>query len=54
LVTAGKRVNSTQAIARQLLGERIPAATDTHAMDVVLLDYKNGKGVFNVVRAEML
>jgi hypothetical protein len=29
LVTAGKHVNNTRAIARQLLGKRVPAATDT-------------------------
>jgi hypothetical protein len=54
LVTAGKHVNNTRAIARQLLDKRVPAATDTQATVEVLLDYKNGKGVFYVVRAEML
>jgi hypothetical protein len=54
LVTAGKHVNNTRAIARQLLGKRVPAATDTHAMVDVLLDYNNGNGVLYVVRAEML
>jgi hypothetical protein len=52
LVTAGKHVN-TRAIARQLLGKRVPAATDTHTTVEVLLDCKNGD-VFYVVRAEML
>jgi hypothetical protein len=51
---AGKRVNNTQAIVRQLLGKRVPAATNTHATIEVLLNYNNGKGVFYVVRAEML
>jgi hypothetical protein len=54
LVTAGKHVNNTQAIARQLLGERVPAATDTHATVEVLLDYNNGNDVLYVVRAEVL
>jgi hypothetical protein len=52
-VTAGKHVNNTQAIARQLLGKRVPAATDMHTTVEVLLDYKNGNSVFYVVRAEM-
>jgi hypothetical protein len=54
LVTAGKHVNNTRAIARQLLGKRVTAATDTHATVEVLLDYNNRNGVFYVVRAEML
>jgi hypothetical protein len=55
LVTADKHVNNTQAIVRQLLGKRIPAATDTHAtVRVLLFDYNNGNRVFYVVRAEML
>jgi hypothetical protein len=54
LVTAGKHVKKTQAIARQLLGKRAPAARNMYAMVEVLLDYKNGNGVFYVVRAEML
>jgi hypothetical protein len=54
LVTVGKHVNNTLAIARQLLGKRVPSATDTHATFEVLLDYYNGNGVFYVVRAEML
>jgi hypothetical protein len=54
LVTAGKHVNNTWDIARQLLGKRIPAATDTHAMVEVLLDYNNGNCGFYVVRAEIL
>jgi hypothetical protein len=54
LVTAGKHVNNTRAIARQLLGKRVPVTTDTHATVEVLLDYNNGNGVFCVVRAENL
>jgi hypothetical protein len=54
LVTAGKHVNNTWAVAMQLLDKRVPAATDTHATVEVLLEYNNGNGVFNVVRAEML
>jgi hypothetical protein len=54
LVTAGKHVKNTRAIARQVLGKRVPAATDTYATVEVLLDYNNGNGVFYVVRAEML
>jgi hypothetical protein len=54
LVTAGKHANNTRAIASQLLGKRVPAATDTHAMAEALLDYNNGNSVFYVVRAEML
>jgi hypothetical protein len=46
LLTAGKHVNNTRAIARQLLGKRVPAATDTHATVEVLLDYNNGNGFF--------
>jgi hypothetical protein len=53
-VTAGKHVNNIRAIARQLLGKRAQAATDTHATIEVLLGYKNGNSVFYVVRAEML
>jgi hypothetical protein len=53
LVTAGKHVNFTRAIARQLLGKWVPAATDTHATVEVLLVNNNGKGFFYVVRAEM-
>jgi hypothetical protein len=48
-VTVGKHVNNNRAIARQLLGKRVPAATVE-----VLLDYNNGNGVFYVVHAEML
>jgi hypothetical protein len=51
-VTAGKHVNNTRAIARQLIGKRIPEATDMHATVEVLLDYNNGNGVLYVVRAE--
>jgi hypothetical protein len=54
LVTAGKLVNNSRAIARQLLGKRVPAATDTHATVELLLNSNNGNGVFYVVRAEML
>jgi hypothetical protein len=54
LVTTGKHVNNTRGIARQLLGKRVPAATDTHATVEVLLDYNNVNGIFYVVRAEML
>jgi hypothetical protein len=54
LETVGKHVNNTRAIARQLLGKRIPAATDTHATVEVFLDYNNGNGIFYVVRAELL
>jgi hypothetical protein len=51
LVTAGKHVNNTRAIARQLLGKQVPTSTDTHATVDVLFDYNNGNGVFYVVRA---
>jgi hypothetical protein len=54
LVTARKHVNNTWAVARQLLGKRVPSATDAHATVEVMLDYKNGNGVFYVARAEML
>jgi hypothetical protein len=54
LVTAGKDVNNTRAIARQMLGKRVPTVTDTHATAKVFLDYNNGNGVFYVIRAEML
>jgi hypothetical protein len=54
MVTAGKHVNITQIIVRQLLGKRVPAAVNTHAAVEVLLVYKNGNGVFYGVRAEML
>jgi hypothetical protein len=43
LVTAGKHVDNTRAIARQVPDKRVPAATDTHATVVVLLDYNNEK-----------
>jgi hypothetical protein len=52
LVTAGKHVNNTWAIARQLLGKRVPVAMDTHATVQVLLNYENGG--FYVVRVEIL
>jgi hypothetical protein len=54
LVTAGKYVNNTRAITRQLLGKRVPETTDTHATAEVLLRYNIRNGVFYVVRAEML
>jgi hypothetical protein len=54
LVTAGKHVNNTLAIGRQILGEQVPAATIKRETVEVLLDYKNGNGVFYVVRAEMI
>jgi hypothetical protein len=54
LVTAGKQINNNRALARQLHGKRVPAATNTHATVEILLDYNNGNGVFCVVRAEML
>jgi hypothetical protein len=54
LITAGKHVNNTQAITRQLLGKRVPAATGTHATVEVLLNSNTGNGVFYVVRAEVL
>jgi hypothetical protein len=52
LVTAGKHVNNTRAIAWQLLGKRVPAAMGTHATVEILLDYNNGKGFFYVVHVE--
>jgi hypothetical protein len=54
LVTAGKHVNNTWAIARQQLDERVPAATDAPAKVEVLLDCNNGNMVFYVVHAEIL
>jgi hypothetical protein len=54
LVTAGKHVSNSRAIAGQLLGKWVPAATDTRATAKVLLDCNIGNGVFCVVRAEML
>jgi hypothetical protein len=53
LVTAGKHVKNTSAIARQLLDKWISAPTGTHAT-AEILDYNNGSGVFYVVRAEEL
>jgi hypothetical protein len=50
LVTAGKHVNNTWAITRQLLGKWVPAATDILVTVKVLLDYNNGNGIFYVVR----
>jgi hypothetical protein len=54
LVTADKDVNNSRDIARQLLGKRVPSATDTHSKVEVLLDYNIENCVFYVVRAEML
>jgi hypothetical protein len=54
LVTAGKHKNNTWAIARQLLCQRVPAATDTHETIETLLDYNNGNGALYVLRAKML
>jgi hypothetical protein len=54
LVTAGKHINNTQAIARQLLGKLVPPATDMNAKVEVLLEYNSGNGAFYVVRTEML
>jgi hypothetical protein len=49
-VTAGIHVNSSQAIARQLLGKQVPVTTNTHATTEelfsvwsVLSGYKNAK-----------
>jgi hypothetical protein len=54
LVTAARQVkNILAAIARQLLGKRVPAAKDKHATVEVLLDFNGGNGVFCVVRPEM-
>jgi hypothetical protein len=53
LVTAGKHVNNSQAIARELLSKRVPAATDTHGTAEVLLDFNNENVGFYVVRAEI-
>jgi hypothetical protein len=54
LVTAGKDVSGSRAIAKQLLGKRCPAATDSHATVEILLDYNSGNGALCVVLAEML
>jgi hypothetical protein len=54
LVTGGKHVNNTRAIAGQLPGKQGSAAMDAHAMVEVLLDYNSGNGVLYVVCAEML
>jgi hypothetical protein len=45
-VTACKHVNNTQAIARQLLGKRVPMATVMNATGEVLLDSDYGNCVF--------
>jgi hypothetical protein len=44
----------TTAVSRQRLGKHVPVVTNTQGKVEVLLDYKNGKGVFYVVRAEKL
>jgi hypothetical protein len=49
-----KYVNNNLAITRQVLGKRVPTATDTYAAVKLLLDYNNGNSAFYVVRAEML
>jgi hypothetical protein len=54
LVTAGKHVNSTRFIARQLVIKWFPTAMAMDTTVEVLLDYNNGHGVFYVVRAEIL
>jgi hypothetical protein len=46
---AHKHVNNTQAIARQLLGKRVPTA-----INKALFDYNNENGVSYAIRAEML
>jgi hypothetical protein len=46
LLTAVKHVDNIRAIARQLLGKQVPAATNTHSAIEVLLDYNNEKEVF--------
>jgi hypothetical protein len=46
LVMASKHVNNIQAITRQQLGKQVSEATDMHVTVKVLLDYKNGNGVF--------
>jgi hypothetical protein len=53
LVTADKHINNTRAFARQLLGKRVPAASDAQATVDVLMSYNNGNGVFYMVRIEM-
>jgi hypothetical protein len=51
LLTVGKHVNNTRAIARQLLGMRVPAATDMQSSVDVLLDSNKGNGVFSMLFA---
>jgi hypothetical protein len=41
LVTAGKYISNTRAIAKQVVGKRVPAATYTHETVEILLDYNN-------------
>jgi hypothetical protein len=54
LVTAGKHINNTQAIARQLLSKWVTVAMDTHATVMILLECNTGNGAFSVVHAEMI
>jgi hypothetical protein len=54
LVTAGKHVNNTQAIARQLLSKRVPEAADAHATVEALLDHNNENGAIYVIRVQLL
>jgi hypothetical protein len=51
LVMAGKHINSTWAIIRQLLCKWVPMATDMPSMVDVLLNYNV---FFYVVRTELL
>jgi hypothetical protein len=50
-VMAGKHINNTRTITRQLLVEWVLAATGTHATDEELLHYYNGINVSYMVRA---
>jgi hypothetical protein len=43
LAETNRHVNNRRAIAKQLLGKRVPAATDTQATGEVPLDCNNGK-----------
>jgi hypothetical protein len=49
LVTAGKYINNTWAIARTLLNKRVLAATVK-----VLLDYNNANGISYVIHEKIL
>jgi hypothetical protein len=53
-VTVSKHIRNIRAIAKQLVGKWVPAATDMHTAIKVLLGYSNGNGVFYVVHAKML